>query len=140
MIAYFDTSALIPLLVAEPGSDAAGELWDHALRVVSVRLARVEARAALGQAVRTGRLTKATARRLVTELDGLLAQLDLVEIDEALVHAAADLADTHGLRAYDAVHLAGALTLEADELVVVAGDQALLAAAHDAGLATAAVR
>ena len=106
---------------------------------MTVRLARVEARAALGQAVRTGRLTQPTARRLVTELDGLLSQLDLVEIDEALVRAAADLADTHGLRAYDAVHLAGALTLEADDLVVVVGDRALLAAAHDVGLATAAV-
>ena len=139
MIAYFDTSALIPLLVSEPGSDAAGELWDHAVRVVSVRLARVEARSALGQAVRTGRLTRVMARRLVDELDGLLAQLDVVEIDEILVRSAADLADAHWLRAYDAVHLAGALTLESDDLVMVAGDRALLAAAHDAGLATAAL-
>ena len=139
MIAYFDTSALIPLLVAEPGSEAAGEMWDQALRVVSVRLARVEARAALGQAVRVGRLTRATARRLVNELDGLLAQLDLVEIDEILVRTAADLADNHELRAYDAVHLAGALTVGPEDVVLVAGDHALLAAAHDAGLATAAV-
>ena len=139
MIAYFDTSALIPLLIAEPGSETAGELWDHALRVVSVRLARVEARAALGQAVRTGRVSRASARRLVTELDGLLAQLDLVEIDEILVRTAGDLADAHGLRAYDALHLAGALTLESDDLVMVAGDHALLTAAHEIGLATAAV-
>ena len=139
MIAYFDTSALIPLLVAEPGSAAAGELWDQALRVVSVRLTRVEARAALGQAVRGGRLTRATARRLVDELDGLLAQLDLVEIDEIFVRTAADLADAHGLRAYDAVHLAGALAVGADDVVLVAGDHTLLGAAHDAGLATAAV-
>ena len=137
MIAYFDTSALIPLLVAEPGSEAAGEMWDQALGVVSVRLAG--SRRALGQAVRVGRLTRATARRLVNELDGLLAQLDLVEIDEILVRTAADLADNHELRAYDAVHLAGALTVGPEDVVLVAGDHALLAAAHDAGLATAAV-
>ncbi len=76
---------------------------------------------------------------MVGELDGLLEQLDLVEIDEPLVRAAADLADAHGLRAYDAVHLAGAVTLGFDDIVLVAGDHTLLAAAHDAGLATAAV-
>lgn len=42
-------------------------------------------------------------------------------------------------RSYDAVHLAAAETLRDPDLVVVAGDTALLAAARAAGLATASV-
>ena len=56
MIAYFDTSALLPLLIDEPGSERAGRLWDEADHVVSVRLIYVEARAALAQARRLERL------------------------------------------------------------------------------------
>ena len=138
MIAYFDTSALIPLLVDEPGSAAASDFWDRALRVVSVRLVRVEARAALAQSARIDRISRAQLRAFVRELDELLDQLDLVDVDEELVRNAADLAESYSLRAYDAVHLAAALTAATDELVV-AGDRALLSAASEAGLATGAI-
>ena len=56
MIAYFDTSALVPLFLDEPLTSAAWQLWDEAERSVSSLLVRVEARAALARAVRTGRL------------------------------------------------------------------------------------
>lgn len=39
MIAYFDTSAIVPLVIAESGTDAAGRIWDGGDRVVSIRLA-----------------------------------------------------------------------------------------------------
>jgi predicted nucleic acid-binding protein len=139
VIAYFDTSAVIPLLIDEPGSAAAGDFWDHALRVVSVRLVQVEARAGLAQAARTERISSAQLRVFVRQLDELLDQLDFVEVDEALVRNAADLAQSHSLRAYDAVHLAAALTAGSDDLVVVADDRALLSAAGFVGLATAAI-
>lgn len=38
MIAYFDTSAVVPLRVAEAGSARAATLWDGADRAVSTRL------------------------------------------------------------------------------------------------------
>lgn len=136
MIAYVDTSALIPLLIDEPGSDAAGDAWDRALRLVSVRLVRVEARAALAQAARTNRISSAQMRTFARELDQLLAQIENVEIDDGLVRSAGDLAEAHSLRAYDAVHLAAALAVAAEDLVVVAGDRALISAAQAAGLAT----
>jgi predicted nucleic acid-binding protein len=139
VIAYFDTSAVIPLLVDEPGSDAAGHFWDRALRVVSVRLVRVEARAGLAQAAHSERISWAQLRSFVRQLDELLDQLDFVEVDEELVRNAADLAHSHSLRAYDAVHLAAALTAASDDLVVVAGDRALISAASVAGLATGAI-
>ncbi len=139
MIAYFDTSALIPLLIDETGSNAAGEAWDRALRLVSIRLVRVEARAGLALAARTSRISSAQLRTFARELDNLLVQLEFVEIDDGLVRSAGDLAESQSLRAYDAVHLAAALTVAADDLVVVAGDRALVSAAQTAGLATAAI-
>jgi len=57
VIAYFDTSAVVPLLVDEPGSSTAATLWDRADRVVSVRLVYAEARAASDKrAAETGAL------------------------------------------------------------------------------------
>jgi len=139
VIAYFDTSAVVPLLGAEPGSAAARELWDRASRVASVRLVYPEARAALAQAQRSGRLTAGQLRAAVRALEDRYEQLDLVELDETLAQHAGELAETYGLRGYDAVHLAAAARLSGDELVVVAGDRPLLAAGESLGLATAVV-
>ncbi|MCI0635809.1 MAG: type II toxin-antitoxin system VapC family toxin, partial [Actinobacteria bacterium] len=117
MISYFDTSALVPLIVAESGSSAARELWDEASRVTSVRLVYPEARAALAQARREGRLTTRQLRSAVRALHDLYVQLDVVEIDEVLAHHAGELAEALGLRGYDAVHLAAAQRLDDVELV-----------------------
>jgi predicted nucleic acid-binding protein len=138
VIAYFDTSALIPLLIAEPGSAIAGRLWDTADRVVSARLVYPEARATLAMADRHDRLTTRQHRAAKRELDDLYHQLDLVEIDSDLAASAGDLAEAYGLRGYDAVHLAAALLVHDPDLVLASGDGDLLAAASTAGLPTAA--
>lgn len=134
MIAYFDTSAVVPLLVAEAGSPRAASLWDGADHVVSVRLIYPEGRAALAQAQRLGRLTARQLRDAVIELGNRCDELDLVDIDGALARRAGDLADAHGLRGYDAVHLAAADRIRDPDLVVVAGDAALLEAATSEGM------
>lgn len=85
MIAYFDTSGLVKLLVEEPGSDTAAAAW----RAADVRVCCT------------------------------------VGFAEAAV--------LHGLRGYDATHLAAASEAAA---VVVAADGALLRAASASGLAT----
>jgi uncharacterized protein len=137
VITYFDTSALVPLLIAEPGSPAARQLWDGATRVASVRLVYPEARAALAQARRAGRLTARQLRTAVRSLDDHCSQLDLVEVSEQLANHAGELAEQHELRGYDAVHLAAALLIDDPDLVLAAGDLDLLAAATASGLATA---
>jgi predicted nucleic acid-binding protein len=78
VIAYFDTSAVVPLLVVEAGSPRAAALWDGADRVVSARLVYPEGRAALAQAHRLGRLTARQLRATVTEFDSRYEELDLV--------------------------------------------------------------
>lgn len=52
-----------------------------------------------------------------------------------LTQTAADLAETHGLRGYDAVHLAAAEAVADGDLVLVTGDADLAAAAIAIGIA-----
>ena len=137
MIAYFDTSALIPLLVDERGSERACRLWDVADNVVAVRLIHAEARAALAQATRLGRLSATDLDATIDALDGLYANLDLLEIDERLVRRAGELAQYHALRGDDAVHLAAAERIRDDTTVMVAGDRDLRTAARTLGMAVA---
>ena len=139
MIAYFDTSAVVPLIVVEAGSARAASLWDGADRVVSARLLYPEGRAVLAQAHRLGRLTARQHRGAVTELDSRYEELDLVDIDDVLARRAGDLAEAHGLRGYDAVHLAAADRVRDPDLVVVAGDGALLEAATSEGMTVAEI-
>jgi uncharacterized protein len=137
VIAYFDTSALIPLLVDEPGSDRAARLWDLSDDVVAMRLIYAEARAALAQATRTGRLATADLTTAIDGLEGLYASLDLLEVDEHLVRRAGELAQRHALRGYDAIHLAAAERVRDDATVMVAGDRGLCTAAGALGMAVA---
>ena len=137
MIAYFDTSALIPLVVQEAGSERAGRVWDEAERVVTVRIAYPEGRAALARARHLGRLTGRGTRTARNGFEDLWSQLDRVEVTAMLAQRAGDLADQFALRGYDAVHLAAAETLTDPDLVLVAGDGELCAAAAALGLAVA---
>ena len=63
MIVYFDTSAIIPLIIDEASSPLCERFWNDATQAVSSRLLYVEARAALakGQTAAT-RLGLAVAR------------------------------------------------------------------------------
>jgi hypothetical protein len=139
VIAYFGTSAVVPLLVAEPGSARAATLWDGADRAVSIRLVYPEGRAALAQAQRLGRLTVRQLRAAVREFEARYQELDFIELDDVLARRAGHLAELHELRGYDAVHLAAADRVRDPDLVVVAGDRALLTAAAAEGIATASV-
>jgi predicted nucleic acid-binding protein len=61
VIGYLDTSALVPLLIAEPTSAACRRFWDDADTVVFSRLLYVETAAALAQARRMDCLTGSPA-------------------------------------------------------------------------------
>jgi predicted nucleic acid-binding protein len=139
VIAYFDTSAIVPLVVEDAGSPRADQMWDAAERAVTTRIAYAEARAALAQAQRMGRLNPKQLRDAVAALSDRLDEADVIEIDAALVAVAGDLAEARHLRGYDAVHLAAAVRIHDDDLVLVAGDGALLGAATAEGIAIAAV-
>lgn len=62
-----------------------------------------------------GRLTSGQLRRRIDDLDDLWRGLYVHAMSEALLAQAAESARAHSLRAYDAVHLAGALSFAAGE-------------------------
>ena len=117
----------------EPGSELAAELWDRAESVVSSQLVYPEARAAAAAAHRRRRITSTTLRRAVDRIDELCSELDVIGLDPDLAHSAGDLAEAHGLRGYDAVHLATALSVESDSMLLATWDGDLARAALTAG-------
>jgi predicted nucleic acid-binding protein len=137
LIVYFDTSAIVPLVIDEPSSTVASRLWDEADRVVSSRLVYAEGRAALAMARRLDRIGDSGLREAVDDFESLHDQLDVIEVTEGLIREAGGLADQLSLRGYDAVHLAAARLVDDAEMVLAAGDRSLLVAARAIGLATA---
>jgi hypothetical protein len=74
------------------------------------------------------------------EFEALFADVGLVAASTDLLRRADDLAETHALRGYDAVHLASAAAIADDRTVMVTADRHLRTAARDLGLATANLR
>jgi uncharacterized protein len=137
VIAYFDTSALLKLIIAEEEADQAILLWQQASGIVVSRLARPEAVAVLATAHRGRRLSD---RGYEAAADGLrlcFERCTMISVADPLIDRAADLATGYDLRAGHAIHLATALAvMEADSLFVT-WDRRLRLAAAQAGLVTA---
>lgn len=82
------------------------------------------------------RLSTAELRTALEELDTIWTALDVLEVSDTLIHAAARTARDHTLRAYDAVHLAGALAFaEGEALDFLCWDRELSEAADKEGFA-----
>lgn len=137
MTVYLDASALVKLYVAEPGSAEVADLLSRAEAAVTAVITRVEVAAALARAVRLKRVGQAEAARALEAFGADWANLVRVRITEDLTARAASLAWEHGLRGYDAVHLAAALVFSeasGEELLLATYDQKLGEAARKAGL------
>jgi uncharacterized protein len=123
----------VKLVVAEAGSDAADELWAAATVRIASYLVYPEARAALAAAQRAGRIDHRGLRRAVADLEAAMSSISLVAVDDALAREGGRLAEEHGLRGYDAVHLATALAVEDQELLIITWDHDLAGAALRSG-------
>jgi uncharacterized protein len=99
-------------------------------------LAYPEGRAALAAAERAGRLTAADHAKAVEDFEAIQAELLLIGVDLTLAREAGERAEQLGLRGYDAVHLASALTL-GDPTTVITWDEELRRAAASSGCAIA---
>jgi predicted nucleic acid-binding protein len=120
---YLDSSAIVKLLMPEPGSRALlGLLRSWPERVSSV-IARVEVER-VARRIRGGTVRRAQA---------VLSRIALVELDHEVVDRAASL-EPAGLRTLDAIHLATALSLEGDLGALCAFDRRLMVAASAAGI------
>ncbi|HEV2250645.1 MAG TPA: type II toxin-antitoxin system VapC family toxin [Candidatus Limnocylindria bacterium] len=128
MILYLDTSALVKLVVQEPGSDAVDRLAAAAEYAVSSVIAYAECRSAIARAAKAERVDAATA---VRSLDRVWDAVQTLDVDLRLSARAGALAGRHLLRGVDALHLASALDIATPEIPVAF-------ATFDRGLARAA--
>ena len=136
-IIYFDSSALVKLVVEEAGSDLAAELWDGSDAVVASRLACPEVRAALAAAVRHHDLDEAGLRAAEAAWEEYWAAVRPVELTATVEQHAGRLAGRHALRGADAVHLASALAIGDPGLIIAVWDRRLHTGAAAAGLRVA---
>jgi len=109
MIVYLDPSALVKRYVAETGSAEVVELIGKAEAVGTVVISRAEVVAALAKASRIQVLLRDEAVSALKVFNRDWENLIRLQMTEGLVSRAASLAWDHGLRGYDAAHLASAL-------------------------------
>ena len=128
-LVYFDSSALVKLVVEENGSELAAALWDGCDAALSSRLAYPEVCAALAAAGRNHDLDKTDLVSAERAWDGHWAEIRPVELTAPVERHAGQLARTHGLRGADAVHLASALAIGDPDLVFAVWDERLHAGA-----------
>lgn len=128
---------MVKLVVLEDGSDLAAELWNSAYSASASILAYPEGRAALAAAHRLDRLGADEHRKALADFEELYADLATVGVDQELAVRAGEYAEDLGLRGYDSVHLATALELGDDEVVVVTWDRDLARATEEVGLGVA---
>ena len=136
---YWDASALVPLIAAEPRTDEVrGWLRDDPA-VVTWAWTSVEIVSAVERRVRDGLVTRAERRLVLDRFGTLAAGWDEVTDVLAVRVRAVPLLARHPLRAADAAQLAAALLLR-DELgpppAFVCLDQRLAMAAEKEGLPT----
>jgi uncharacterized protein len=140
-VAYFDSSALVKLLLNEDGRRVGLAVWDAADVTATSRLAYPEVRAALAAARRGRRLDAEQYAAAKAAWEQRWAQLRVVEAAPGVLDTAGELAEVCALRGFDAVHLASALRLGApdkpDGPIMVAWDERLRSAAAEFGLRTA---
>jgi predicted nucleic acid-binding protein len=136
-LVYFDSSALVKLVLDEVGSDLAITLWNASDVALSSRLAYPEVCAALATAGRNHDLTASEASAAASEWELFWKSMRPVELSAEVERAAGSLAVTHQLGGAGAVHLASALALGSIDLTVAVWDKRLHAGAGAVGLAVA---
>lgn len=125
------------LVLDEPGTNEARELYRSATWIQSSRLLVPEAHSAVGRAKRDRRYTTGGAARAASILRRLLAEVEPVDLDDLVAERAGELAATLGLRGADAVHLASFEHVVSEHTVLVAADGDLIRAARALGHAVA---
>lgn len=114
MIAHFDASALVKLLIDEQGSTIAATVWDACSLAGTSTISLAEVPAALAAAHRDNRLTPSDYRAAKASWSEYASELHIVELPQELVTRAGALAETHALSDMDAIHLASAVILAPD--------------------------
>jgi predicted nucleic acid-binding protein len=110
VIVYADSSALAKRYISEPGSREVEALLREAEVVGTSLIARAEVSAAVARLVRSGSLERHEGEAVLNAFRNHWVELTAIQLTEALVAEADNLAWEQGLRGYDAVHLASAMS------------------------------
>lgn len=132
---YLDSSALVKLYVVEEGSSDVERWIAESDDVWTSAVAYAEACAALSRRARDGSLTDRAHARVLKEVDRDWAHLNVLNVEGALAQMAGVLTHRHGLKGFDAIHLASSIQAEllVGSLVVAVYDLRLRRAAAAEG-------
>lgn len=122
-LTYVDSSAIVKLVVVEPESAALRQYLRRRRPLLSSALARVE----------VGRALLAWGPDAVRRGIGVLAEVDLVRVNDWILDTAAGLGPAE-LRSLDAVHLATAQMFGTEVARLVTYDLRMADAAQEMGL------
>ena len=111
MTLYLDTSSLVKLYVAEPGSEAVRAHVDRATVVATSMVAYPETRAALARRRRERALSPAAFAAARRTFEDDWPTYLAVHVTDSLCREAGALAERYALRGYDSLHLASFLEL-----------------------------
>ena len=136
MSSYFDTSALVKLILREPESALVARWWNAASDAYASTITHVELHAVLARARRDRRIEPSAMLGVQADVDDLWRQVVALDVDHAVIDGAGALASTHALAALDAIHLASAMGVAGDRrnLTFVTFDRRLAEAALAEGL------
>lgn len=137
MILYLDTSALVKLYIAEPGSERMREAASHGEPVAASVLAYAEIHATFARRRREGLLQAAELEEIRLSFAEDWEKLTQISVGAAVLQRVPRLCQSHPLRGADAVHLASALLLHEEglEVTFACSDRQLREAAAAEGLA-----
>lgn len=107
---FWDSSALLPLFVAEPHSEGVRALLGEDPSMIVWWASRVECGSAVHRLRREGALTTTEGARLLARLGEVIEAVEVVQPGDELATVALRLLASHPLRAADALQLAAALT------------------------------
>ena len=136
---YLDTGALVKRFVSEAGSSGVQSLLTRGDPIASATIAYAELYSGLTRRHREGFLSQLQYRLVCRRVERDWMALVKVELGAEILSSARGLIQRHNLRAFDAIHLASALGLQAaanEPVTFVAADQRLLRAAADERLKT----
>ena len=111
MILYLDTSSLVKLYVEETASADVNELVGSAEVTATSLIAYAEARAAFARRYKENAFPDRDYKRLRSRFESDWKNFLSIQVTREIVRMAGELAEKHGLRGFDAIHLASAMTL-----------------------------
>ena len=129
---YFDTSALIKLFILEKGSEDAQRLSHDHFPPATATIAYAEIYSGINRRKREGHLPGHQYTRLSRRFEEHWTTYIHVELTEEVLVSAKGLLERYPLRAFDAIHLASALSLQKgirEPVQFAAADSRLLNAA-----------